>query len=268
MNFEDSMDYNTSMAKQFQKNGKQKLQTTSDLPFNMANEEYKRNNSNSFDSLIINPPRSNSTVISQSSNDRDTNDSDESADCENSDDFDNLSFIINPQQKSQLSYTQPANSFNRNFSATNASDGQNKSYLSSINTILPNTQNNSLTMEKNTNFNEEYLNSINKYQYLLMANTSPAVKINEETLTYLNQGQSYELKFNKTNYIASVIKKSDSDNEDLYKKTDKIASTTEDNDDQMYLSIIRLCFWERKLQEIEDEEIKEVRRMNFIQSKK
>ncbi|XP_062601121.1 alpha-globin transcription factor CP2-like [Saccostrea cucullata] len=37
----------------------------------------------------------------------------------------------------------------------------------------------------------------NGFQYILGAATSPAVKLNEETLTYLNQGQSYEIKLKK-----------------------------------------------------------------------
>lgn len=36
--------------------------------------------------------------------------------------------------------------------------------------------------------------SIFRFQYVLSAPTSPATKVNEETLTYLNQGQTYELK--------------------------------------------------------------------------
>ncbi|XP_069790999.1 transcription factor CP2-like protein 1 isoform X2 [Narcine bancroftii] len=55
------------------------------------------------------------------------------------------------------------------------------------------------------------------FQYLLCAATSPAVKLHEETLTYLNQGQSYEIHMidNKTlegsqettgKYIKSIIR--------------------------------------------------------------
>lgn len=36
-----------------------------------------------------------------------------------------------------------------------------------------------------------------RFQYVLAAATSIATKINEETLTYLNQGQSYEIKLKK-----------------------------------------------------------------------
>lgn len=36
-----------------------------------------------------------------------------------------------------------------------------------------------------------------RFQYVLAAATSTATKINEDTLTYLNQGQSYEIKLKK-----------------------------------------------------------------------
>lgn len=36
-----------------------------------------------------------------------------------------------------------------------------------------------------------------RFQYILAAATSIATKNNEETLTYLNQGQSYEIKLKK-----------------------------------------------------------------------
>ena len=50
-------------------------------------------------------------------------------------------------------------------------------------------------------FKQESQNSINHglppLQYMLCAPTSPATKVYEETLTYLNQGQSYEIKLKK-----------------------------------------------------------------------
>lgn len=36
-----------------------------------------------------------------------------------------------------------------------------------------------------------------RFQYILGAATSVAMKMNEESLTYLNQGQSYEIKVKK-----------------------------------------------------------------------
>ncbi len=144
--------------------------------------------------------------------------------------------------------------------------------------------------------------SFNKFQYVLIAPTSPAVKINEDTLTYLNQGQNYELKLSRTSpqiqmgqspFLEdikphSLEQKLDRDNfkDILIENTentlnhivcqdsnqiDKMLfqelndrSTTNlslgastQSPDTVYMSVIRLCFWDRKLQEIEQEEIKE-----------
>jgi hypothetical protein len=243
MNFEhdaDAMEFTTSKTKSFQKNND--INNNKNLAFDSNNNEYKNHN-NSFDSLSLNPPRSNCTMISQSSNDRDGSDeSDDSVDCDIPDDFDNLNFIINPQQKSEKSYLPLVNSFNNDFK--------------NLDTTI---KNDSCLLEKNANFNGDYLNSSNKIQYLLMANTSPAVKINEESLTYLNQGQSYELKFNMISSNNNSVKKFGSDNEDLYNtQKDNKFNNIDSKDEKLYLSVIRLCFWERKLQEIEQEEIKEV----------
>ncbi|XP_071156951.1 transcription factor CP2-like isoform X2 [Mytilus edulis] len=68
------------------------------------------------------------------------------------------------------------------------------------------------------------------FQYILGAATSPAVKLNEETLTYLNQGQSYEVKMKKLGDL--------SDFQGKYLK-----------------SIIRVCFHERRLQYMEKEQM-------------
>lgn len=49
-----------------------------------------------------------------------------------------------------------------------------------------------------------------RFQYVLAAATSIATKVNEETLTYLNQGQSYEIKLKKlgdlTEYRGKILK--------------------------------------------------------------
>ena len=42
-------------------------------------------------------------------------------------------------------------------------------------------------------------------QYMLCAPTSPATKVYEETLTYLNQGQSYEIKLKKLRDINDML---------------------------------------------------------------
>lgn len=49
-----------------------------------------------------------------------------------------------------------------------------------------------------------------RFQYVLAAATSIATKVNEETLTYLNQGQSYEIKLKKvgdlSNFRGKIMK--------------------------------------------------------------
>ena len=43
---------------------------------------------------------------------------------------------------------------------------------------------------------------VDSFQCILNAATSPATKVNEETLTYLNQGKSYELRLKKLGDIS------------------------------------------------------------------
>ncbi|CAD7077968.1 unnamed protein product [Hermetia illucens] len=71
-----------------------------------------------------------------------------------------------------------------------------------------------------------------KFQYILAAATSIATKNNEETLTYLNQGQSYEIKLKKLG--------------DLSQYRGKILK-----------SIIKICFHERRLQYMEREQMQQ-----------
>jgi CRISPR/Cas system CMR subunit Cmr4 (Cas7 group RAMP superfamily) len=56
----------------------------------------------------------------------------------------------------------------------------------------PNSQDNYNVTSTNYNFAEDC-----RFQYVLAAATSIATKVNEDTLTYLNQGQSYEIKLKK-----------------------------------------------------------------------
>lgn len=69
-----------------------------------------------------------------------------------------------------------------------------------------------------------------RFQYVLAAATSIATKINEDTLTYLNQGQSYEIKLKKLGDLSTYRGK-------------------------MLRSSIRICFHERRLQYMEREQI-------------
>ncbi|KAK9876144.1 hypothetical protein WA026_011261 [Henosepilachna vigintioctopunctata] len=69
-----------------------------------------------------------------------------------------------------------------------------------------------------------------RFQYVLAAATSIATKINEDTLTYLNQGQSYEIKLKKLGDLS------------MYRG-------------KMLRSVIRICFHERRLQYMEKEQM-------------
>lgn len=69
-----------------------------------------------------------------------------------------------------------------------------------------------------------------RFQYVLAASTSIATKNNEDTLTYLNQGQSYEIKLKKLGDLSAYRGK-------------------------MLKSIIKICFHERRLQYMEREQM-------------
>lgn len=90
----------------------------------------------------------------------------------------------------------------------------------------PNSQDNYAV--SSTNYNliiEDY-----RFQYVLAAATSIATKQNEDTLTYLNQGQSYEIKLKKLGDLS------------LYRG-------------KLLKSVIRICFHERRLQYMEKEQM-------------
>jgi len=73
----------------------------------------------------------------------------------------------------------------------------------------------------------------NRFQYILAAPTSIATKVGEPSLTYINQGQSYEIKIKKLGDLSGHYKK------------------------KWLRSTIRICFHERRLQYIESEQIAE-----------
>ncbi|XP_066947868.1 transcription factor CP2 isoform X4 [Macrobrachium rosenbergii] len=75
-----------------------------------------------------------------------------------------------------------------------------------------------------------------KFQYILGAATSIATKVNEESLSYLNQGQSYEIKVKKLGDLTSCKGK-------------------------LYHTVIRVCFHERRLQYMEREQLESWRQM-------
>ncbi|TWW80300.1 Transcription factor CP2-like protein 1 CP2-related transcriptional repressor 1 [Takifugu flavidus] len=70
------------------------------------------------------------------------------------------------------------------------------------------------------------------FQYILCAATSPAVKQQEESLTYLNQGQSYEIRM-------------------LNRKRAEYAGTSR----KYVKSIVRVVFHERRLQYMEHQQL-------------
>uniref|UniRef100_A0A672G2M1 Transcription factor CP2 n=1 Tax=Salarias fasciatus TaxID=181472 RepID=A0A672G2M1_SALFA len=76
-------------------------------------------------------------------------------------------------------------------------------------------------------------NKILPFQYVLCAATSPAVKLHDETLTYLNQGQSYEIRMLDNRKIG-----------ELPEITGK-----------MVKSIIRVVFHDRRLQYTEHQQL-------------
>lgn len=70
-----------------------------------------------------------------------------------------------------------------------------------------------------------------RFQYVLAAATSIATKSNEETLTYLNQGQSYEIKLKKLGDLSNCRGK-------------------------LMRSVVKICFHERRLQYMEREQLR------------
>ncbi|XP_066547296.1 upstream-binding protein 1 isoform X2 [Amia ocellicauda] len=71
------------------------------------------------------------------------------------------------------------------------------------------------------------------FQYVLCASTSPAIKLHDETLTYLNQGQSYEIRMLDNRKMGELP--------ELNNKTVK--------------SIVRVVFHDRRLQYMEHQQL-------------
>lgn len=78
----------------------------------------------------------------------------------------------------------------------------------------------------------ESTNESNRFQYILQAATAIAQKSNEDSLTYLNQGQSYEIKLKKLGDLVACRGK-------------------------LYKSVIKICFHERRLQYMEKEQMRQ-----------
>uniref|UniRef100_A0A8B9HFG7 Transcription factor CP2 n=1 Tax=Astyanax mexicanus TaxID=7994 RepID=A0A8B9HFG7_ASTMX len=87
--------------------------------------------------------------------------------------------------------------------------------------------------QEESNLPPDSENKILPFQYVLCAATSPAVKLHDETLTYLNQGQSYEIRM--------------LDN----RKMGELPEIT----GKMVKSIIRVVFHDRRLQYTEHQQL-------------
>ncbi|KAJ8016876.1 hypothetical protein DPEC_G00011900 [Dallia pectoralis] len=87
--------------------------------------------------------------------------------------------------------------------------------------------------QEESNLPTDSENKILPFQYVLCAATSPAIKLHDETLTYLNQGQSYEIRMLDNRKIG-----------ELPEITGK-----------MVKSIIRVVFHDRRLQYTEHQQL-------------
>ena len=82
----------------------------------------------------------------------------------------------------------------------------------------------------------------NKFQYILAACTSNATKVNEPSITYLNQGQAYELRLKKLGDLSP------------YRRGGGVGGNDKN---RLLRCIIRICFHERRLQYMEMEQLNE-----------
>lgn len=84
--------------------------------------------------------------------------------------------------------------------------------------------------DSSSNLLNKAMNDDCRFQYVLGAATSIATKCNEESLTYLNQGQSYEIKLKKLGDLSAYRGK-------------------------VLKSVVKICFHERRLQYMEREQM-------------
>nr|CAI5830862.1 unnamed protein product [Callosobruchus analis] len=135
----------------------------------------------------------------------------------------NASIIVNSTMEDNNSQSMFNNTINQLLSQTALANLHN--VMDSNNLSSPNSQDNYTVSSTNYNLIEDC-----RFQYVLAAATSIATKQNEDTLTYLNQGQSYEIKLKKLGDLS------------LYRG-------------KLLKTIIRICFHERRLQYMEKEQM-------------
>ncbi|XP_003698962.2 transcription factor CP2-like protein 1 isoform X2 [Apis florea] len=139
---------------------------------------------------------------------------------------------LNHVSQRTINNSAPANNVNNSVEADSNNNGQTATSLHQLlypsNEEYPPTSSSGNHVSSSQQGSE--LNEDCRFQYVLAAATSIATKVNEETLTYLNQGQSYEIKLKKLG--------------DLSAYRGKILKST-----------IRICFHERRLQYTEREQM-------------
>ncbi|CAL7950686.1 unnamed protein product [Xylocopa violacea] len=151
------------------------------------------------------------------------------------------------QQNSNLNHVSqrtinsaPANNANGSVEADSNNNGQTAASLHQLlyssNEEYPPTSSTGNHVSSSQQGNE--LNEDCRFQYVLAAATSIATKVNEETLTYLNQGQSYEIKLKKLGDLSAYRGK-----------------ILKGHQTFLFQSTIRICFHERRLQYTEREQM-------------
>ncbi|XP_043262826.1 transcription factor CP2-like protein 1 isoform X2 [Colletes gigas] len=151
------------------------------------------------------------------------------------------------QQNSNLNHVShrtidsaPANNANGTVEADSNNNGQTAASLHQLlypsNEEYPPTSSSGNHVSSSQQVNE--LNEDCRFQCVLAAATSIATKVNEETLTYLNQGQSYEIKLKKLGDLSAYRGK-----------------ILKGHPTFLFQSTIRICFHERRLQYTEREQM-------------
>ncbi|KAG5894830.1 hypothetical protein JTB14_033674 [Gonioctena quinquepunctata] len=131
--------------------------------------------------------------------------------------------IVNSTMEDNTSQNMFNNTINQLLSQTGLVGLHN---VMDTNNLSPqNSQDNYTVSSTNYNLIED-----SRFQYVLAAATSIATKQNEDTLTYLNQGQSYEIKLKKLGDLSFYRGK-------------------------LLKSVVRICFHERRLQYMEKEQM-------------
>ncbi|XP_031832338.1 transcription factor CP2 like gemini isoform X4 [Nomia melanderi] len=134
----------------------------------------------------------------------------------------------------------PANNANGPVDSDSNNNGQTAASLHQLlyssNEEYPPTSSSGNQVSSSQHVNE--LNEDCRFQYVLAAATSIATKVNEETLTYLNQGQSYEIKLKKLGDLSAYRGK-----------------ILKGHPTFLFQSTIRICFHERRLQYTEREQM-------------